>query len=123
MNEDIVVPQNIFGTDVHSLQDKTTRSNTNPVVQDFVDIPEEILSLHQNVLLTADMFFINKLTFVVTLSRKLCFGTIQYVRLRKKISLVKVIKKVLCLHPNRGLNVQSILMDREFECLKGALET
>ena len=73
--------------------------------------------------LTADVVFINQLAFVVTLSGKLCFGTIQYVRSRKASSLVKALNKVITLYTTRGLNLASLLMDREFECLKGKIQT
>ena len=83
-NEDIKVAHKNFGPDVSSLEGKTTRNRPDPVLQDIVAVPAEILSLHRNVVLTADIVFINKLTFMVTQSRKLCFRTIQYVRSRKK---------------------------------------
>ena len=44
-------------------------------------------------------------------------------RPHKRKYLVKALKKVLSLYSNRGLDVQSILMDREFEYLEGASET
>ena len=84
-NEDIVVAYKIFGTNSHSLEGKTTRGKANAVIQDYVAILKEILELHKNVVLTADIIFISKLVFVVTLSQKLCFGKIQYVQSLKKI--------------------------------------
>ena len=67
-NEDIVVAYKIFGTNSHSLEGKTTRGKANAVIQDCVDIPKEILELHKIVLLTADIIFISKIAFVVSLS-------------------------------------------------------
>ena len=83
-NEDIVVAYKIFGTNSHSLEGKKTRGKANTVIQDYVSILKEILELHKNVVLTANIIFISKLVFVVTLSQKLCFGKIQYVRSPKK---------------------------------------
>ena len=67
-NEDFVVTHKIFGTNTHSLEGKTTRGKANAVIQDYVDIPKEILELHKIVLLTADIIFISKIAFVVSLS-------------------------------------------------------
>ena len=111
-NEDIVVDHKIFGTNTHSLEVKTTRGKAHAVIHDFVAIPKKITELHKNVVLTADIVFISKLAFILTLSRQLCFGKIQYVRSRKNSILVNALKKVISLYTTRGLNVQSILMDR-----------
>ena len=44
-------------------------------------------------------------------------------RSRKNSTLVNALKKFISLYTTRGLNVQSILMDREFQCLEGLLHT
>ena len=54
-NEDIFVTHKIFGTNTHSLEGKTTRGKANAVIQDYVAILKEILELHKNVVLTADI--------------------------------------------------------------------
>jgi len=60
-HEDCVVADAIWGRDVHSLKDKSTRMQAKSVTTDFVAIPQEVLDLHMDVTLTADVVFTKKL--------------------------------------------------------------
>ena len=77
---DLTTAQSIHGIDVHSLQEETTQRQPRAVVTDFIAIPGEIRNRHRTVVLTADIVFIRRLPFMVTLSRGICFGKIQYLR-------------------------------------------
>jgi hypothetical protein len=49
-----------------------------PVARDFVKVPVELLKLHKEVYITADLFFVNKIPFFLMLSRKICFTAINH---------------------------------------------
>jgi hypothetical protein len=42
-----------------ALKGKTTRTKPDPVASDFVKVPVELLKLHKEVYITADLFFVN----------------------------------------------------------------
>jgi hypothetical protein len=61
----------IWGKNVMVLKGKTTRTKPDPVARDFVKVPMELLKLHKEVYITADLFFVNKIPFFLTLSCKI----------------------------------------------------
>ena len=73
----------IWGSNVASLKGKTTRTVPDPVPTDMVAIPAEIRNIHRIVTISIDVFFINKVPFFLTLSRKICFSTVTHLANRK----------------------------------------
>ena len=61
--QDVDIALKIWGKNIAALKGKTTRSKPNPVARDFVKVPVELLKLHKEVFLTADIFFVNKIPF------------------------------------------------------------
>jgi hypothetical protein len=58
----------IWGKNVAALKGKTTWMKPDPVARDFVKVPVELLKLHKEVYITANLFFVNKIPFFLTLS-------------------------------------------------------
>mmetsp|Transcript_16222 Transcript_16222/g.24509 ORF Transcript_16222/g.24509 Transcript_16222/m.24509 type:complete len:108 (+) Transcript_16222:256-579(+) len=68
---------NIYGQNLGAIKGKTVW-HPNPHVKAGVDpVPERILKLHGDIALAADIMSVNKIPFLVTLSRCLKFGTIE----------------------------------------------
>jgi hypothetical protein len=61
--QDVDVALKILGTNMTALKGKTTQSKPNLVAKDFVKVPVELLKLHEEVFLTVDIFFLNKIPF------------------------------------------------------------
>jgi hypothetical protein len=76
--QDIDVARKIWGKNIAALKGKTTRSKSIPVARDYVKVPMELMKLHKEVLLTTYIFFVNKIPFFLTLSRKICFTTVNH---------------------------------------------
>jgi hypothetical protein len=76
----------IFGPDLATLKCKTVRITPPPVLTDYVQIPKEIMSLNRNVTLAIGIMFVNGLPFLVSISRKIKFTTVEYLIGRKKKS-------------------------------------
>ena len=60
----IDVAQEIWGKDIDSLKGNTTRSKPNVVSEDRIKIPRELQKLKKTVFLTAELFFVNGITFL-----------------------------------------------------------
>jgi hypothetical protein len=65
--------------------------------------------------------FVNGLPFLVSISRKIKFTTVEYLIGRKQHHLFNSIRKSVNLYKQRGFTIETALMDREFECLRGNL--
>ena len=68
----------IWGKNVVALKGKTTQTKPDPVARDFVKVPVELLKLHKEVYITANLFFVNKILFFLMLSCKICFMAINH---------------------------------------------
>ena len=62
----------IFGPHLAGVRGKKVICTPKKVDSDHVAIPREFQLLHKSVTLVADVFFVNGITFLITLSRKLC---------------------------------------------------
>ena len=76
--EDVYVALKIWGKNIVELKGKTTRSKPNTVARDYVNIPMDLLKLHKEVFLTLYIFFVNKIPFLLNLSRKICFTAVNH---------------------------------------------
>jgi hypothetical protein len=61
--QDVEVATSIWGKDISALKGKTTRKKSIPVARDYVKVPTELMKLHSEVFLTADILFVNKIPF------------------------------------------------------------
>ena len=67
--EDAVVANKIWGPDVPLLKGKTTRKTPPTVPTDIVEVPVEIRELHRMVMMSIDVFFVNKIPFLLLARR------------------------------------------------------
>jgi hypothetical protein len=70
------------------------------------------------VLLTADIMFVSKLPFMISMARKIKFTTSKFLPRRTKPMLIKSLENIFHIYTSRGFNVSTALMDGEFECLR-----
>jgi hypothetical protein len=90
--QDIDFATKIWGKNIAALKGKTTLSKTYPVARDYVKVPKELLKLHKEVFLTTDIFFVNKIPFFLTLSRKICFTAVNHLADRTVPQIFKAFK-------------------------------
>jgi hypothetical protein len=93
--EDILIAEKIFGPDIGSLKGKTVRRDTDHVEVSATPVPSELMSQYRNVTIGADIMFVNKLPFFVTISRNIKFGTAVLITDQKHETLVKAVRDVL----------------------------
>ena len=74
--QDLKKSDNIFGPDVPSMKGKYVRRSPESVVYDYVNTPKKILSMNTGLEVSINFMFINKLAFLVSVSKQLKFTTI-----------------------------------------------
>jgi hypothetical protein len=92
MIQDIDVATKIWGKNIAALKGKTTRSKMHPVARDYLKLTKELLKLHEEVFLTTDIFFVNKIPFFLRLSRKICFTAVNHLADRTVPQIFKAFK-------------------------------
>jgi hypothetical protein len=70
-SSDITNARTIFGPDLASIRGKTVRRTPAPVVADFVAVPRGLVDANKVITLAADVFFVNRTAFHLTISRRI----------------------------------------------------
>ena len=107
----------IFGANVSSLKVNTTGKSSDPVVTEYVEVPQVILDLNKKVTMASDVMFVNGLAFFVSTSRQIKFTTLDYIPKRTKGRLISSLNKVIRIYTASVFNIRTALMDREFDCM------
>ena len=109
----------IYGPDVAVLKGKMTRSRASPRAPTFdaVPIPPPILKHQRNVTLCVD-FFVQGIGFLHTISRGIGFRTVAHIADRSHKTILKELSTVISVYEARGLVIQDIHADNEFECIR-----
>jgi hypothetical protein len=119
--KDILAAEHIFGPDVGSLKGKTVRRGAPHVDICTVDIPASLISQYREVVLAADVMFVNNIPFFVTILRDIKFGTTKVLSNQKTPALKKALTQVLSIYKQRSFIVTTVLMVGQFEPLCGDL--
>jgi hypothetical protein len=118
--DDIIVAEDILGTNV-SLQGKQVRCGGQHVIIEQRDVPRTIMDQYRNVTLCIDIMFVNKIPFLVTISRGIKFGTAETLTDRKHPTIMSAIKHVVALYSKRGFRVSDAHTDNKFEPMRADL--
>ena len=82
-----------------------------------------MVSRHKFISIAADVFFVYGIAFLLTVTIKLKFVTVEHTPVRTAKSLFKHIKRLLQVKDRAGFTVRYIMMDGEFEKVKELLST
>jgi hypothetical protein len=100
--EDIINADKIFGPDVGSLKGKTVRRHTEHVEVANTPVPATLMSQYRDIIIGADIMYVNKLPFFVTISRYIKFGTAVLIADQKHETLVEATRDVFNIYKKRG---------------------
>ncbi|KAI2512474.1 Reverse transcriptase (RNA-dependent DNA polymerase) [Fragilaria crotonensis] len=115
--EDIVMAEQIFGTDIGRIKGKTTRRKPAPVVDDYIEIPKELIATQRNVTICMDGMKVNGLSFLTTVSRNIQYRTAQYVKHQTADIYREVLGQIFRVYNAGGFQVTIIRCDNEFRPL------
>ena len=113
----------IYGKEVVMVKGKTTKKKQSRIlIINKVEIPEQILSKYGKVHIMVDYMFVQGIQFLTTISDKYNFRILEallYISEKgvKKENILKGIQKVINLYQSRGLVIEQISRDNEFECI------
>ena len=116
--EDAEVAQKIWGTNIAALKGKTARAKPVMVKTDIIQIPVQIRSLHRIVTLLIDIVFVNKIPFLITLSRSIIFTTVTHLSNRKIETIFKAFRSIFLYDLERGFQVMTVMANGEFAPLE-----
>ncbi len=113
----------VYGPNVPALKGKTTRRTPGHVASNqIVSLDPRILTAHKNVTLCVDIFFVDQMVFLLTVSRNIRFYSIQCLSSRKmKKEVLPMLKQIRNLYHHRGFKIVMIHADPEFEPLRDSL--
>jgi hypothetical protein len=86
-----------------------------------VDIPATIMSRYPKVTIAVDIMQINKIPFLMWISRDIKIGTCKMIQNMKATMLANCIKHIKTLYDKQGFKITNMLMDGQFETLRGNL--
>jgi len=115
---DVIAADNIFGQNLGELKGKTARTLPKHVFDHTDPVPRDILEKYRDVTLCVDIMFVNKIPFIITISRYIKSITIEVLPNRQVKTLSKILKNVTSMYERRGFLVASVLGDYEFEPLR-----
>jgi hypothetical protein len=85
---DITNAHKMFGLNIAMLTVKPVRRTPEGVMTDYVEVPSDIINLKKNITLEVDNMFVYGLPFMVSISRKIKFTTVEYFPGQKQPMLV-----------------------------------
>ena len=116
---DVKIAQTIYGKDVYAIRGKTVRKTPQSVqVDTLVPVPTSILTHYRKITLCVDLFYVDKIPFLGTISRKILFMTIEPLKNRKLTTIYTSVEKVVHTYRARGFRIQFVMADNEFKGLR-----
>jgi len=76
-----------------------------------------MLEEQRNMKLAVDLMYINKIPFIINTSRATHFGTIEMIKDKRMVTIMRSLQQVINPYHSRGINKRHILGDRRFECI------
>jgi hypothetical protein len=113
--QDILNTEQTFGPDTGSLKGKTVRKASDQVRSgDLIPTPATIMAHYRKVVLCVDVMKVNKMPFIVTISRAINFGKVAWLKNAKADTILKQITDVLNIYTNRGFLLEIVKVDGQF---------
>lgn len=108
----------LYGNDLGQLQGNTVRTHVKRVkTPDVTPLPVEIKDTIGDLTLCVDYFFVDKIPFLLSYTRKLHFLLVEHTVNKKRTTMVEHFTTVLAIYCTRGYQIGFVLGDAAFACL------
>ena len=115
--EDVNLATKAYGKDIGTIKAKTTRSRPAPVTSNLVEIPDELLEVQKDIILSIDGMTVNSLKFLTTISHELYYQTAQYVPTNVASEYVKCMDELMTIYKKGQFTITGVHCDNEFHKL------
>jgi len=121
--DDINSAEKIWGKDDAALKGKTVKEKPTPVTRDIVKVPREFMKLHNQVSLSIDIFFVNKIAFFLSLSKVIYYTATSHLVDCKIDTIFKAFKEMFGFYLRHGFRIVAVNADGKFEPVKQMIES
>ena len=118
---DVLMAEQIFGPDIGFLKGKTVRRQPPRAEVEEVSLPPTIQQHYEKVMLACDIMYVNKIPFLMSISRHIRFGTAQHIKNQQGATIFNGIQAIHQIYLQRGFQIRNAFMDGQFEPLRGNL--
>ena len=110
--------KSIYWPDVYTLKGKFIRSKPLPILSDYVEIIKELKAKHKYVELCANVMYIQGIAFLIMVSKRLNFITIERLKSRARMEFAEKFDYVFRVYNRAGFVISKIFTDPEFHVLE-----
>ncbi len=110
----IKVADKVFGPDVAPLQGKMVSCTPQYIDPAYVQILPEIISSYLNVIVVADLMFVNGLPFLVSISWNITLIMVSYMPSCTTADLCKGMMQIVLVYQRQGTTVTTVMVDNQF---------
>ena len=114
---DVDIAENIFGPDIATLKGKSVRKKPNPVLEDWIQLPEEIHNKHRRIELCMDIMYINGVVLMTAVDRSIRYRSIVEVTENDADAYLSALDCVIQKYTKADYFVAVVYCDQEFKIL------
>jgi hypothetical protein len=107
--EEINLMARVFREDIRAMKRKTTKSHLTPVISNIIKIPDKVIQVQQDVILSMDGITVNSMKLLTTILCKI------YVSNTNAKEYIKCLDKVTMLDKRRNSNIKQIYCNNKFQ--------
>ena len=73
--QDIELAEKVYGPDIGSIKEKSTRSKPKQAIPQDIDLPKELVEINEDITLSVDGLNVNKVKFLTSIAHDLYYRT------------------------------------------------
>ena len=114
---DVDIAENIFGPDMAALKGKSVRRKPKPVLEDWIQLPEEIHNKHRRIELCMDIMYIDGVGLMTAVDRSIRYRSIVEVTENDSDAYLSAHDYIIQKYVKADYFVAVVYCDREFKSL------